>query len=625
MEYIGKAFHFKTPILPDGLVVIEAENSSGKSTFADMIYFGLGGYVPQFSREGPQLHKEILGDSPNSARITIQVNEQQFVLTRRFDAPQEIVVSPLAGDQSESFPISRKAGSRIFSDWLLDQLGITPVTLFAGTYSGKLNITDLFRLIYHDQDPDPSRVFKKLVRENFVSDSRDFRRAIFEILVGQASEKYYEMLGKLRQAETSLTELRAVLRTYRTASSHASSNADDENEVFLKKSLTEKEEQLHRLESTRRTMRRESPNSPAPVTDLILARNELARLELKIANSEGRITSTTVEYARLSDLRTQLIEEVVRIRKIIHAHETLALFSPDTCPCCLRKVDRPIGKCICGQAIDEAAYQRFFYSSEEYLAILKSKQKNVETVEAAMKDCEQERASALEEVRIDNEARDRARESVSKWGGTDGDYTTALESLDDRIVDLRVSIESLTKRLELETNRTKLEGEVDAARRKVDALQNQTDLEEVTAQQDREAKIARFSDLYTQLLKTTLPNVRIARLDQNYDPVINNSEYREASASVSRRLMYYLALLWMSLEDPTIPYPRFLLVDTPETAGIDRENLKAVLSQIPRVLADGKGELAQVILTTGVGKAPDSGTRFLSLSKSTRLLAPRAQ
>ena len=111
-------------------------------------------------------------------------------------------------------------------------------------------------------------------------------------------------------------------------------------------------------------------------------------------------------------------------------------------------------------------------------------------------------------------------------------------------------------------------------------------------------------------MTVTLKGVRTARLDPDtYEPVLNDGEYREASSRVPRRLMYFLSLLSLSLETE-IPFPRFLLIDTPETAGIDRENLSRAIGMTPTVLAKGVG---QVILTTGPGRYPSEPKLSASL------------
>lgn len=622
VEYVGDKYEFLSPELPDGLVIIEGANGAGKTTFADLIFFALGGSVKHFSKKGNEQHKEIRSDTNNSVRIAIEINGQRYSITRRFDTPQDILVSTLAPDVKpgdvEVLPAARYEGRRIFSDWLLEKLGISAVTLFTGTYRGKLNFTDLMRLIYHDQDPNPARVFMKLERDSFVTDSRDFRRAVFEILLGASSERYYEALGKLRIAERYFADRMGALTAYKGAVSQMAPEQKDANAVFLGEQITEREAQLQRLHRTRTLLRKTTPTAASTQSELTILRRELTIAEVELSALERNRSDISGERMRLVALEEQLIEEVVRVQKIIHAHETLSLFSPDTCPCCLRRVDRPQGHCVCGQPIEEDSYQRFFYSSDEYLSILKSKQKNVDTVREAKLACEEELARLKKREETVLIAAADARRKMERWAGTDGAYGTKLERIDDEIVEVRVVLEKLKQQLDMELERNKLEAAVAEARDEVQRLTADAQRLELEAQRDRVAKVARFDAIYSRLMRETLENVRTARLDADYEPILDEGDYREASATVTRRLMYFLTLLQLSLEE-AIPFPKFLLIDTPETAGIDRSNLSRAIGKIPEVLKTGT---AQVILTTGTERYPTElqRCRVVTLTEKAKLL-----
>jgi hypothetical protein len=117
-------------------------------------------------------------------------------------------------------------------------------------------------------------------------------------------------------------------------------------------------------------------------------------------------------------------------------------------------------------------------------------------------------------------------------------------------------------------------------------------------------KLNSFNNIYNEYLKRTLDNCRSARLNEDYYPIINGGTYREKSAIVPIRFMYYLSLLKLSLVRDDSMFPRFLIIDTPETAGIDIDNLLKCLIQIED-LNEYSAEF-QIILTTGLGKFPES-------------------
>ncbi len=87
-------------------------------------------------------------------------------------------------------------------------------------------------------------------------------------------------------------------------------------------------------------------------------------------------------------------------------------------------------------------------------------------------------------------------------------------------------------------------------------------------------------------------------------PSINDGLYRETSALVSIRLMYFITLMHLSLSDKSVTFPRFLLIDTPETAGIELDYLQNCIGQLEGLQEYGVD--FQVIITTGLNKYPDS-------------------
>lgn len=622
VEYHGDNYSFTSPKLGDGLIIVEGTNGTGKTTFADLVYFGLGGSPEQFRPKSNTRHKEICADKNNEVRLTIALDDELVVLTRRFNASGDIIVTPLDSTESQVLRVQRRESDEVFSDWLLERLGIGSVPIQMGTRTWRIGFTDIMRLLYHDQSTEYFRVFRRPDVDNFVSDSEDQRRAIFEILVGASSERYYYALAEQRRAQADFEVKQATLRAYAAAAEGALQGNPDRNETFLRSRVTELESQLERTNEHRRKLRDAQTVEPANEAQLLELRDQHATAEMAAAGFEQAMRDVSAETARLADLQAQLIEEVVRVRKIIHTHETLNLFSPDTCPCCLRQVTRLFGTCICGQKVDEGTFQRTFYTSDEYVTILRSKQKNVQTVSEAIRTCQEEgellqKRSEKERVKIK-----AVRKSIARWVGREGRYATELELVDDRIVELRVELEQLQRLIAIEQERDNLQRAVNNARSTVQQAKKEADATRIAAEDERRSRIECFNSIYTGLLRDTLRDVRTARLADDYEPIINDGEYREASSSVPRRLMYFLTLFKMSLKDATIRAPRLLLVDTPETAGIDPPELKAAIGKIEDAFAENPDAGGQVILTTGFAKYPTALTSsvVLSLDESHRLL-----
>lgn len=613
VKYDGKKYSYQSPLLADGVNVLEGQNGSGKSTFSDLIYFGLGGGVDWFVASKGQRHAEIASDENNYVELLITIDGVPYTL-KRFFATNDIGVH--GDDTDEILPLHRRSGiTRVFSDWLLAKLGIEAITLQYGTYSGKLNFTDLMRLVYHDQAPDPSGIFKSVDANSFVTDSKVFKEAIFEILIGKSFQEYYSTLAKYREAERNKLAAIRGLELFKEMSAQVQ-NGDDMNILFLDKKLGELRDQETKLLAYRRDLAKAPPPQDSASNLADIQRDYLAT-QLELSGLSRTEAGLLEEVSRLEQLKADLVLEATQLRKMMFAHEELQLFSSNTCPYCLKSVERTPHKCICGSDVLENDYEKFFYDSGEYMAILKSRQKNVETVDIAIKAAKED----LVELRRDKTKLENIASRIEKRIAQAVDDTNVtinlqqFENAEASLASVRDEIGKLTQQRELEVKREQLEQDVNTATIYFDSLRIKVDELGAAAQADIQAKKISFSQKYNELMRKTITDCRSASIGGDYMPVVNGGEYTEASQSVPKRLLYYATMLYMSLTDHDVKFPRFLLIDTPETAGIDDMPLKDSLSRVVEVVQQGlkDGNPSQVILTTGLGKYPDGLKPFATM------------
>ena len=177
----------------------------------------------------------------------------------------------------------------------------------------------------------------------------------------------------------------------------------------------------------------------------------------------------------------------------------------------------------------------------------------------------------------------------------------------------------------METLRQRLEKKV---ARLADELEEQRVLvRQLEAEADKAllATKREFGTWYSSIIVKTSANVRDARLSDTLLPVLNSREYLEASAMVSFRLLYYAAMLYLSVNRTDILFPRFVLVDTPQTAGIDPDNLMRLYDNWFSALDGVPKEAWQVILTTKEETVPEArrGNILHRLTPDERLLVPK--
>ncbi len=645
--YSGQKYFFESEIFDKNIVLIEGDNGTGKSTLCNLIYFGLGGRVNEFRLDSDKKHKEITSDTDNYIELYVGINGDNFLL-RRYLSENDITVTPFVesvvdeGDEkSVQYSAQEKAEETkvytifrreeepfTFSDWILGKLGITVVELYQGYTTFKVNFSDLMRLLYHDQQPDPEFIYKKLdTKSNFVSDSETLRKAIFELLVGKAFSEFYDAIAEAKKAEKDKAVAKSLVDEYTALADKIRGREEFRNKSFLQEEARKNESQLEKLQAARTAFKRNRDTSITLDPEIDAYKNKIIEREIELSDKQEALFGLYDERYKLIAIKDGTVREVGQLQKVIHTHDHLNLFASDTCPYCLTKVNRLKGHCVCGAPIEEEQYERFFYTSQEYNEILKAKTKSLATIELALSSCNEdiheivEGKKSLTKVLTELKRKLRTRlEAIDQ----PIDLET-INDIDDKILGIREEVAHLYQTIEIETKIENLQKDYDAKRQLVTDLELKKNEFEAKAKRDIAKKVNKFSEIYNDLMVGTLPDCRSARISlEDYMPLINDGEYREASARVSIRLMYYLSLMKLSLFQEDATFPRFLLVDTPETAGIEMDNLINCISKFEEL--ESLGQDYQVILATGLKKYPPSleNNRVLYMpTQSDALLQPR--
>jgi len=629
--YEGSKYFFESKEFDENIILIEGDNGTGKSTFCNLIYFALGGEVPIFRINNDKRHDEITSDSDNYVDLYISINDGSYLL-RRYFGDNEVTVIPyervvekiysedkntlieekvrfsLSEDKTEIYPVNRSKDSYVFSDWILEKLEISVVELFHGYNTFKINISDLMRLIYHDQQPNPEGIYKKPdTNSTYVSDSELVRKAIFELLVGKAYSDYYDSIVEEKKLSREKSLAKAVVNEYTLLADKMRKNGGAKNVSFLQKEISDKEQQIDKLHDARQAFKRNRTGSNTINQDIESCKSELIDCELRLSRLKENLVSALDERYKLNVVRNESASEIRRIEKVIFSHDHLNLFTSDTCPYCLSHVDRVEGHCVCGASIEEEQYERFFYTSKEYKDILKTKLKALSTIKTAYDDCDSEVQEIKKEIELIEKKSVTFREKLQVMLGRVDEIVDieSLNDIDDKILQLREDVANLNRLLEIESKLERIQKDFDLVSSKAKDAELKRKGLEIKAQQDVTSKVNAFSKKYDELMKNTLPDCRSAKIAlDNYLPSINDGLYRETSSLVSIRMMYFITLMHLALSDESVTFPRFLLIDTPETAGIELEYLINCIRQLEEL--KNYGTDFQVIISTGLNKYPES-------------------
>lgn len=183
-----------------GVNIIRGENSSGKSTIADFIFYGLGGEFDRWKDGAAQC---------TAVRLEVETTESLLTLHRPIGTKLEPISLYYGGleesldkgiDHWHRLPIRRPSGGR--------ELSVTQVLFRAAGIPeapnlGNSNVTmhQVMRLLYADQQTPAGKVFRF---ESF--DTRDIREAVGQLLIGINGYELYEAQIRLRDLKTAYAE-----------------------------------------------------------------------------------------------------------------------------------------------------------------------------------------------------------------------------------------------------------------------------------------------------------------------------------------------------------------------------------------------------------------------------------
>ena len=622
VKYFGERYSYSSPTLTSGINILEGENGTGKTTFSSLLYFGLGGNVKWFRDDTSEKHVEITGDKSNYVEITILINNQIYIITRYVYKFEVNIVSPT---DVITLQINRSVNNTFtFSDWLLGKLNIKVVEIYQGTEFYKLNFLDLFRLMYHDQITPVDKIYKRPDNENYISDSGIIRKAIFEILTGNSFDEYYNSIANYRKALDEQTTIKSLIQNFEYLNVDSSTLFEGKNSYNLNLDLREFISQIEKLENYRESINDNVTSIKTSTEILSQKRQKFSEYEEKVYGFKKEKSNIVLEYSRVKRVRENVVLEVTHLKKIIITNENLNLFSPNTCPICLKNANREPEKCICGNEVSEEQYQKFFYTKEEYFNILKSKQKNIETLDFALKGYEDDInylgdkisafESKLEEMRGEISQLTKGRRVIKN---------IELKEVNDKILELEKTISQIRQQIKLELKREELESKRASLGTNVEEAKRIMDEKKIESSKSMDSIVKSFNTKYLSLMTKALPDCTSARISSDdYLPIINGGTYKEASSNVSKRLMYYLTLFHLSLIDK-IKFPKFLLIDTPENMGIDNDNFISTMRLINE-LGDENHTIneGQIILTTGLNKYPTEFKNFIfqTIDKKNKLL-----
>jgi hypothetical protein len=547
-----------------GVNIIRGENSVGKSTIADFIFFILGGEFKEWK--------------PATARVEevqAQITTPHGKLSLRREKVQgrppiwiyfgDIEAAAGRGIEGwEKYPIYRGQSNLSFTEVLFHSM-----LLPAAQSDGASNITShqLLRLLYSDQRTPAPRLFRF---ESF--DKATIRTAVGDLVCGIRSFELFEVELRIRELETKFAAVdskwSALLNSF-------------PDQIGVTVAAIQNE--IGGLEKKRRALVAEIENVDDVVDsdqnahflkDRKQAVAKLQKLRQNLATTSRKVESSKLEQIELNRFIDHLNQSLSILESAERTAQVLGSIEFSHCPSCLKTLPSEADEdtChLCGQEIDrEEAVSRYNYIRVDIeLQIKESRQLLAQELEA-FSDAKRhynilqrdyERATAEFALKFEMSNSPREAFLAERYG--------AIGRIDKELEQLRRSIERATELDELSAEKDRLNADLTRAKDHRTALQKFAAGRRNSALRlvsSKAAGVLRMDDSGAQEEFKVADHVDLSFEDDAIllDGLANFSE----SSNVFLKNAAILGLHLAACADKEFFHPRFALFDNIEDKGM---------------------------------------------------------
>ncbi|TPN12879.1 hypothetical protein FJ973_14125 [Mesorhizobium sp. B2-1-3] len=584
-----------------GVNVIRGDNSSGKSTIMNFLFFGLGGDLDRSAWSEHALLCEHVW-------LEAEFNGNPAVLRRQIDVSSQSAMEIFGGRYEQSvsapieawkrYPYARSKSQESFSQAIFRLLDMPDVAV-EGTSS--ITIHQILRLLYADQLSPTESLFRF---EGY--DPENLREAVGNLLCGAFDTEIYELQQLKRTKEREFTEASAELKSiFRVIGGGDESMTLDWIEQ-RRKTLVDERESL----STRLLVAEEafySSQSSEKIT--MQAQKELykqvQKLQLDIRQNQAEVDSLEFELSDSAAFIRTLNSRLEALRDADLATEVVGTARFGICPACYAEVvdhEHTVSAChLCKTPLDtERARERIVGIINE-LSIQVRQSERLQEIRADRLKAFQAQLSALQGTwRMKaKELADLSSVPTSKAREEIRDLQRRLGYIDKSIEDIEGQVKLANKIGDLAAKKAQLDQDIQSLGIRISGLQlSQTDRLR-TAKASIEKNIIEIlrGDLKRQDSFENPEHVQFSFAKNTI--TVDEHTYFSASSRVVLKAAFLVGFLEAALQDRKFRHPRFLMIDITEDKGIEQARSHNFQKQVIEISDRAQVE-HQVILATAM-------------------------
>lgn len=586
-----EAFHL-------GVNIIRGANSTGKSTIADLIFYGMGGDVTTWKDEAGSCDsvyvETIMNGTPITLRrdITQQGQQPMWVFIGDFETASR---SATAGWQR--YPYRRFSDRESFTQRLFRILDLPEVPGDAGA---NITMHQLLRLMYVDQMTPVDRIFRLEQPDSLLR-----RQAVGDLLCGVLDTRIYPAQLELREREREYENAdRQLSALYRVLDQVENAPTVEMTDAAVSNLSRERDQLLAQIEELK-SRRFESAAVNAEGTRIV---NELKtgldKVNRDIAEQQLEISQLELAIEDGSTLIREIERSLEQLKEGQATSEILGPLSFSFCPSCYSQLSGAgsAGVCpLCKTTIDPGADRVRYLRIRNELEIQLKESRTLLHDRTARLGKAQSMLAGLRRVRerLSTEYLSLVRHHVSDADIQIDRLTARLGYVDRELIELDRQRRLAEKLQALSEEKARLNAEIASLREKIATWTGAKERRQEAAYrliQERTAHILSL-DLQSEAEFTKDSEVYFNFAEDRIS-VAGKIGYSASSLTVIRNA-FHLALLWASTVDREFKYPRFLLIDNIEDKGMTPERSRNLQKQIVYISEEIPTE-HQIIFTTSM-------------------------
>ncbi|MFE4089219.1 AAA family ATPase [Streptomyces sp. YIM B13502] len=571
------------------LTVLAGPTGVGKTTLLELIKWGLGG-------DG-QL-APVVTEKVQDFSLHIAIGGRRFLLSRSLD-PQKrnnVRVTDLATGERLPDHQVKPGEPRSLNTLLMTSLGL-PSDMRAAAQTGRstkagarISFADIYTYMYIPQ----SEINRDIARSQD-SYLEPKRKAVFELLFALADPELFDKRSQANALKGLVDEAAdhhgKILQFLRDSNTQSREEAQRELEKALN-SQREAEEQRAQLRDD---------IDPVSDRETQALRDLLSEAERSLADARSAEVSLGRQIEELSSERRRVNSDIARLNRMRDAGERLAQIEFTTCPRCMQALksrEVPHGHCrLCLQPDEAASTDEFdqyetlqlkdqLEEMEKQLAFLKQQTQNARQLILDRQELVRHLETAIDARTADRvsprlQAYSDISEKIAASRTAQAHFENVLQQW-DRVSDLARAEEEL--------------------RNRYDRLVREIDQREVELKARRTYIVGELSKEFNRVVADLeIPGVEEASIhDTNYLPLLNGKPFRQFSRGggivTATQVAYWTALIAVALRERDVPYPTFLLIDSPRLALNEEQDLSSGLYRRLVTLAKANAGRLQMII-----------------------------